>query len=105
LQREVENIIFTKHAIQRLRRRRITQDMVIRTIKSPDRRQPEADGDIKFIKTINTRNVHVVSHYLDDQNKWLVVSAWVRGEGDPKPLWQQILSLLLRLFRSGKPRR
>lgn len=103
MQREVNNVIFSDHALQRLRRRRISQDMVVHAIQSPDRRQPESDGDMKFIKEINSRKLHVVSHYLDDEKKWLVVSAWVRGEDDPKPLWQRLLAFALRLF--GKARR
>lgn len=99
MQREYENVIFTDHALERIRTRRITQDMIVRTIKSPDRREREDDGDTKFIKDINTRSVHVVSRYLDDQKRWLVISAWVRGEEDPKPLWQQVFSLLGRLLR------
>ena len=102
MQREYENVIFTDHALKRLRRRRITADMVVRTIQKPDRRELEADGDTKFIKDIQTRKVHVVSRYLDDQQRWLVISAWVRGEEDPKPLWLRLLMLPLRLFRKPK---
>lgn len=92
MQREYKNIIFTEHALERLQLRRITQDMIVETIRKPDDQKEEDDGDIKFIKTIKQRPVHVVSKYLTDEKKWLVKSAWVRGEDD---------SLLLKLFYWG----
>jgi hypothetical protein len=99
MQREYKNVLFTDHALQRMKRRRITQEMIVSTIKKPDRQERETDGDTKFIKVIDKRNLHVVSLYLQDQKKWLVKSAWVRGEEDPKPLWLQILTLPVRIIR------
>lgn len=99
MQREIRNIIFTHHAIERLQLRRITQDMVVQTVYKPDRKEPEDDGDIKFIKTINGRNLHVIGHWEADEDKWLIKSAWVRGEDDPKPsLIGQIIALLRKLL-------
>jgi hypothetical protein len=101
MQREVRNVIFTDHAIERLQQRRITQPMVVSTIQSPDRKQLEDDGDTKFIKTIDGRNLHVVGHWESDENKWLVKSAWVRGEDDVKPsLLKMLFDLALKLVRS-----
>lgn len=100
MEREYKNVIFTQHAIERLQLRKITQDMVVNTIKNPDSQAPEDDGDTKFIKTIGKRPVHVVSRYLPDEKKWLVVSAWVRGEEDPQPFWKQLLSLGWRLIQN-----
>jgi hypothetical protein len=99
-QREYKDVIFTDHALERLKLRRITQDMIVETIRKPDDQEPEADGDTKFIKTIKQRPVHVVSKYLPDEKKWLVKSAWVRGEDDPKALWRQVLDRVLKLIMS-----
>lgn len=100
MNREYKNVLFTNHALERLELRRITQDMIVKTIEKPDDKVLEDDGDTKFIKTINSRNVQVVSKYLPDEKKWLVKSAWVRGEDDPKPFWQQIFSFVLQLVKS-----
>lgn len=100
MQREYKNVVFTEHALERLKLRRITQDMIVTAIKQPDKKEPENDGDTKFIKVINNRNLHVVSMYLPDEKKWMVKSAWVRGEDDPQPFWLQILLLPVRLIRS-----
>lgn len=96
MQREYKNVVFTKHALERMKLRRITQDMIVTAITKPDSRKLEADGDTKFIKTLNGRPLHVVSAFLEDERQWLVKSVWVRGEDDPIPLWKRILR---RLFR------
>lgn len=98
MDRDYKNVLFTDHALERLKLRRITQDMIVSAIQAPDRREREADGDTKFIKRIHERDLHVVAHYEEDERKWLVISTWVRGEADPKPLWQQILLLPVRLI-------
>ena len=91
--------ILTDHAMQRMRKRRITSDMVQQAIVKPDQRKAEADGDMQFIRTIEKRQLHVVARYLDDEKKWLVKSTWVRGEEDPVSLLQQLLALPLKLLR------
>ena len=99
MEREYKNVIFTDHALERLKLRRITQDMIVTTIRQPDRKEKEDDGDTEFIKVVNERKVHVISTYLPDERKWLVKSAWVRGEDDPQPLWKRLINGLLRLVR------
>jgi calcineurin-like phosphoesterase len=99
MQREYKNVIFTNHALERLELRRMTQEMVFTTIIRPDHYREEDDGDSEFIKVVNGRRVHVISVYLSNEQKWLVKSAWVRGEGDPNALWQWLLRGLRRLVR------
>jgi hypothetical protein len=102
MQREYKNVIFTTHAIERMKLRRIDQEMVVGAIKQPEKHYLDHDGDTKFIRTFGDRPLHVVSSYLKDEKKWLVKSVWVRGEDDPQPLWKQILSAVLRAFGIGK---
>jgi hypothetical protein len=98
MQREYHDVLFTKHAMERMRLRRITQDMVIAAIKKPDQKKLEDDGDTKFMRTLDDRPLHVVSTYLTDEKKWLVKSVWVRGEDDPQPLWKRLLSAIWGVF-------
>lgn len=106
-----KHFILTDHAEERMKLRRITQEMIAKTLQKPDERESEADGDIKFVRTLDKRPVHVVAKYLDDEQKWLIKSVWVRGEDDPKPLWRRLImlpiSILQRLFErpNGKKRR
>lgn len=105
MQREYQNVVFTEHALERLRKRRMTQAMVVQAIQKPERDFIEDDGDTRFIKTVNGRAVHVVAHYLEDERKWLVKTTWVRGEEDAKPLWGRVLSLPLQLVQRLLKRR
>lgn len=89
-----KDVILTTHAEERLRLRRIPKRYAVATVHRPDAREPEADGKMRFTKTIRERKVQVVAKYLEDERKWLVVSAWVRGEEDPLPLWRRILNRL-----------
>lgn len=102
---EYKNVIFTDHALKRLKKRNITQDMVSKTLKQPENQIKEDNGNVRFTRTLSGRNVHVVANYLNDEKKWLVVSTWVRGEDDPQPLWLMLLTMPIKLMRklfSGK---
>jgi len=73
--------------------------MVVKTLKTPEKKVKEDNGNTQFTKMVYKRKVQVVANYQNDERKWLVVSAWVRGEEDPKPLWLQILLFPLRIFK------
>lgn len=62
--------------------RAISEEMVQKTIHSPNRTYLEDDGDTKFIRRVNGVTLHVVCKPVPDQNSWLVKSTWVRGEDD-----------------------
>ena len=76
------DIEFTKHAHERMQLRVISEDMVVKAIRNPDKTFLEDDGDTKFIRKVNGANLQVICKPLPDENKWLVKSAWVRGEDD-----------------------
>lgn len=101
-------IVYTRHAEERMRLRRISQSMVAETLAKPDNTQIEEDGDTEFIRMVNSRKVHVIATRLAKPDEWLIKSTWVRGEEDPLPRWRQILTWLLNqvngLFRSGSSR-
>ncbi len=101
--REFRHVVFTNHAIERMELRRITQEMVATAIYEPDKKERESDGDVEFIKTIANRKVHVIAYRLNDEQKWLVKTTWVRGEGDP--LLPRFLAFLRKLFGGGKKQR
>jgi hypothetical protein len=99
MQSEYKNVVFSKHALQRIHKRHISQDAIVRTLKSPAEKETEHNGNVKFIKAIEEREIHVIANWLEDENRWIVVSAWVRGEEDPRPLWQWVYILPYRLIR------
>ncbi len=76
------SIKYSKHAVERMQLRSITEDMVLKTIRHPDRTYIEEDGDTKFIRKVDGVKLHVVCKPLPDEGAWLVKSTWVRGEDD-----------------------
>lgn len=76
------NIAFTKHALERMELRTISQNMIVQTIRDPDKVFPKADGNLKFIRKIEGCKLHVICKSLPEEDKWLVISTWVRGEDD-----------------------
>jgi Domain of unknown function (DUF4258) len=76
------NIEYTKHAMERMQLRAITEEMILKTIRNPDSTYIEDDGDTKFIRKVDGVKLHVVCKPLPDEAKWLVKSTWVRGEDD-----------------------
>ncbi|GEM_PF-1072582 len=76
------SIAYTRHARERMELRAITEEMVLKAIRHPERTYIEDDGDTKFISRVDGVRLHVVCKPLPDEGKWLVKSTWVRGEDD-----------------------
>ncbi|WP_343421507.1 DUF4258 domain-containing protein [Candidatus Flexifilum breve] len=72
------NIVFSKHARERMLERQISEELVIWTVLTPDRTYFEDDGDTKFIRRMDGGNIHVVCKPLPEEEKWLVKSVWFR---------------------------
>lgn len=86
--------ILTNHARERLKQRWITEQSIESVLRSPERTEPGSkEGTVKFIRTLNGRPVHVVGKFLPDQDRWLVLSVWVRGEDDKPPFMWQVITL------------
>lgn len=74
--------VWTNHALERLRYRRIAQSDVVSAMSRPDKTFPaKKEGSVKFIRTINGRTIHAVAAQ-NDRKQWVVLSVWVRGEED-----------------------
>jgi len=92
------NLIFSKHALERMERRAISKEMVRRALADPDKTfLGHSNESVKFIKKINNRNTHVIATLLPEK-KWLIVSVWIRGEDDSAPLAWQIISFPFRII-------
>ncbi|MEO1290096.1 MAG: DUF4258 domain-containing protein [Chloroflexota bacterium] len=77
----MSKITMTHHAVERKWQRRISQGMIKKTIREPDGKKHEADGDTQFHKIINGRKVHVVAH-PQRNGDWLIKTVWVDSEAD-----------------------
>lgn len=96
--KQYKNIIFTNHALDRLKDRSINYAHIADVVNYPDKKFHTKGESWKFIKTINGRKIHTVATYLKDDRKWLVISVWVRGENDKAPFIWQLLTLPFRLI-------
>jgi hypothetical protein len=90
-----KNLVFTKHAWERIKDRSLSKDVIYQTVSSPNKTFHNKDN-FKFIRTISGRRIHVVATPIEN-NKFLVISTWVRGEEDKVPLMWQIISLPFKL--------
>ncbi len=84
-------IIFTKHALDRSEQRYVTQEKIEQVLQNPDKTIQIGGGKSKFIRIIDQRHFQVVASYLAKEDKWLIISAWVRGEEDSKPFIDQLI--------------
>lgn len=84
-------IIFTKHALSRSQQRYVPQNKIEQVLQYPDNTISLEDNKTKFIRVINQRQFQVIASYLAKEDKWLIISAWVRGEEDSKPIFYQLL--------------
>lgn len=99
MEQTYKNLIFTDHALNRMRMRTISQEAIWQTVHRPDRSKPEEKPNTtRFIRTVNDRTYHVVGTYLSEQDKTLVISTWVRGEEDQVPVGWQLLTLPFKLL-------
>lgn len=92
-----KNIIFTKHALARMDKRSISFDKIWSVINHPDKSFKRDNKSKKFIKKINDRNYHAIATYLPDEEKFLIISAWVRGEDDKQSFIWILLTLPFRI--------
>jgi hypothetical protein len=91
-----KNLIFTNHAYDRIKSRSISNHAIYETIRNPDKQQRKSGESVKYIRRVTDRNYHVVATYKEDQKKYLVISAWVRGEDDRVPLLWRIVKFTFK---------
>jgi len=77
-----KTVVFTKHARERLDLRRLSEDAIIQVMRKPNTTQKLDEGKIKFIGEVMGSKVHVICRPILEENKWLVISLWVRKEDD-----------------------
>jgi len=87
-----KNLLFTKHAYDRIKQRSVSMDAIYETIKNPDKKEYKDASKQKYFKIIRDRKYQVIATYKSDQKKYLVISAWVRGENDKLPLMWILLT-------------
>ena len=98
MEREYKNIVFTKHALERMSSRSITTHSIWEVISHPDKVQSEKNDSRRYIKMLRGRKYFVVANYLQSEKKYLVVSTWVRGEDDKEPIAWILITLPFKIL-------
>jgi len=104
MQRDFGGVIWTNHALERLRQRNISQGDAWATFNSPDQsRKASTKGAWVYYKTYGQEKLEVVAS-KNDQGKWVIMTVWSRplyqSSGNYKPkqnsTWDRLLENLLR---------
>lgn len=69
-------IIWTNHARQRSKDRKITENQISETISSPDSTLNNPDGSIELVREYGKQKVHVVTK-LNDKSENVILSCWI----------------------------
>ncbi|OGM18823.1 hypothetical protein A2686_02175 [Candidatus Woesebacteria bacterium RIFCSPHIGHO2_01_FULL_38_10] len=86
MQNEYKGLIFTKHAIKRMRERGIKQGDVWATWRFPDKSRYESlKGVWVYQRTFANQEIEVVVK-KNDKGKWLILSVWLE-----KPLKRKVV--------------
>lgn len=71
------NLIWTHHAIERMRNRGLTQDMARETFKKPDKIIPgKTHGSFEYQKQFDSSRVTLIAKQ-NEKYEWIVLSAWI----------------------------
>ncbi len=77
-----KNIIFTKHALERMEQREILREQVTAAIKAPTKQSPIIDLEQSFSKEFGTRILEVITRV--DRHDHLIVTTWWSDENDKR---------------------
>jgi len=70
-------VIWTNHALERLKRRGLSQDMAIQTFKHPDQSFSGNQSDsFVYEKKFDEKRVSVIAKQ-NEKNEWVIISCWM----------------------------
>ncbi len=71
-------VIWTKHALERLGKRGLTQELAWQAFNHPDEeKKGKTAGSYEFRKRIDKSTVTVIAKQ-NEKREWLILSAWVK---------------------------
>ena len=75
--RTYQGIIWTNHALERLKARKIPQEYAWKTFRFPDgSKQGKSGGSQEFTKKIDSYSVTIITKQ-NDRKEWIILSAWI----------------------------
>lgn len=91
-------ITLSKHALERARSRKMELYGIEKLILFPDDKVSLGENKFKFYKNVSKRHYQAIGTYLAKEDKWLIISVWVRGEEDSLPLAWLIITAPFRFL-------
>lgn len=74
---KMSDIVFTDHAIKRMRERGISGEWAFQTVKFPDNMKPGKEKHTtEFLKRFDSRTLTAIAK-KNDIGEWVVLSAWI----------------------------
>lgn len=72
----MQRIIWTNHAKKRISDRKITQNQILESVKSPDSKINNEDGSVEVAKEYGNQKVHVVIKE-NEKGELIILSCWI----------------------------
>jgi hypothetical protein len=72
----VENVIFDRHAVRRMKEREVTVGEVRETMEAPDKAEPSIKGRTNCYKFLNGRFIRVT--YKEETTHLLIITVTIR---------------------------
>ena len=72
----MSGIIWTNHALQRLKDRKISKGQVLETVSSPDSYIENSDGSKEFMRQFGNQKSHVVVKQ-NEKGEQIILSCWI----------------------------
>lgn len=70
-------VIWTNHALERLKGRKIPQEIAWKAFRFPEEtRKGKAPGSLEFVKLLDIYTVTVIAK-KNDRREWIIVSCWI----------------------------
>jgi len=102
MDRNFGGVIWTNHALQRLKERGIKQGDAWATWRRPDQsRYAQSRGAWVYYKTYGNQKIEVVAR-KNERGKWVIVSVWSRLVFEKKRKRASFWKLLLQKLNSTK---
>ena len=92
-------VIWTNHALERLRERGIKQGDAWATWRNPEQSRKGASGNWVYYRTYGNQKIEVVAKQ-NERKEWLILSVWSKQVfGDEKPaqktsFWKNLVKIL-----------
>lgn len=108
--RTYQGIIWTNHALERLKARKIPQEFAWKTFRFPDgSKQGKSGGSQEFVKKIENHTITLIAKQ-NEKREWLILSVWIdppiQGSIDMRDQYRKkestaswIIKMFLRLFQ------